>query len=69
MFARRETFDLSCMGVVFINYEFTCCISKKGSVMFLDEICVPLTLMEYLLNKFTRLIYLDIDYSTLKVFT
>lgn len=36
MFARREIFDLSRMGVVFINCEFTRCISKKGSVMFLD---------------------------------
>ena len=29
VFARREIFDLSCMGVVFTNCEFTCCISKK----------------------------------------
>lgn len=36
MFARREIFDLSRMGVVFINCEFTRCISKKGSVMLLD---------------------------------
>lgn len=42
---------------------------RFGDVSRLSLCAISIPLMEYLLNKFTRLIYLDTDYSTLKVFT